>query len=171
METQKKFFSHDPKSKSHKIITRRKNGTLRVQTVNDDPAMTDPQWGQESDINYIMEKFQKTGQVTHLGHRQGIYGDVSEIPDLLGAAIIVREAQLNFESLDSRVRLKFENDPQKMIDWLHKPENQEEAVQLGLLTRNQKPSNDDPNDDKGSNVPSKKTPAKKTDPPKTSDPE
>lgn len=131
----KKNFSHEKDAKSQKIITRRENGTLRVQTHNLDPAMTDPQWEKESDINYIMDKFMKTGQVTHTSNKKGIYADVSEIPDLIGAAQIVREAQNNFEALPSHVREKFNNKPEEMIKFLQNPKNSEEAVQLGLLTK------------------------------------
>lgn len=161
MELSKKL-SHEEESTSYKIITKRKNGTLRVQTFNEDPPMTDPQWTEESDINYIMDKFQKTGQLTHTSNRQGVYADVSQIPDLLGAAIIVKEAQDNFNALPSQIREKFKNDPQEMINFLQDPKNAEEAVKLGLLNK-QELKNDNSNDEK--NAPSKKQAKQKTDPP------
>lgn len=146
-EIQKKI-SFEKDSKSLKIITRRKNGTLRVQTQNNDPSLTDPQWDEKSDINYIMDRFLNHGESPNYGSKkQGVYADVSQIPDLLGAAIIVREAQNNFDSLPSKIREKFHNNPQNMIDFLSDPKNNEEAVELGLLTSNKLINNDKLNDD------------------------
>lgn len=162
-------LSFEKDSKSKKIITRRKNGTLRVQTQNNDPSLTDPQWDEKSDINYIMDRFLNHGESPTYGtKKQGIYADVSQIPDLLGAAIIVREAQNNFDSLPSKIREKFHNNPQNMIDFLSDPKNNEEAVELGLLTPLAPKSNDELNDNKKP-APSNKAP--KTDPPKSPDQE
>lgn len=139
----------NPETKSFVEITKRKNGTTQIRTHNVDPSLTDPQWSEESDINYIMQKFQKTGQLTWLSKNQGVYADVSEIPNLLDASIIVRDSQLKFDALPAEVREKFKNNPQNMIDYLQEPRNYEEAVQLGLLSK--KAKNDDSNDESNAN--------------------
>lgn len=147
MEQRKVNLSFEKDSKSYKIITKRKNGTIRVTTHNEDPTLTDPQWADQADIDNIMDRFQKTGAVPNYGsQRKGIYADVSEIPDLLGAAIIVRESQNNFNSLPSKIRERFNNDPQEMINFLKDPKNTQEAIDLGILTATPL-NNDKLNDD------------------------
>lgn len=113
----------------------RKNGTKRVTTFNHEPSMTDQQFAEDCDVNNIIDRFMKTGQINHLSSQQGVYADVSEIPDLQGATIIVQEANNLFNELPSDIREKFKNNPIEMMEWLSEPKNTEEAVKLGLMTK------------------------------------
>lgn len=128
---------------SSKKMSIRKNGSKRVVTINTEPSKTDQSFKSDCDIQEIIAKFRKTGQVTHLNKKQGIYADVSQIPDLLGATMIVQDASEKFSSLPSGVRDKFNNDPINMIQWLNNPDNQDEGIKLGLFKARQ---NDDLND-------------------------
>lgn len=135
---------------SSKKISVRKNGSKRVVTINTESSKTDQSFKSDCDIQEIIAKFRKTGQVTHLSKKQGIYADVSQIPDLLGATMIVEDASEKFSNLPSAVRDKFNNDPIQMIQWLHDPQNTDEGIKLGLFKARQ---NDDSNDKQS--VPSK----------------
>lgn len=130
-----------------KIITRRPNGSKRVQTFITAPSLTDQQWQEDTDINRIMNTFEKTGQLRHLSSKQGVYADVSQVPDLLTASTIVKGAQELFDSLGSRVRERFHNNPQEMINFLRDPQNHEEAVKYGLMTKKEVKNDDNSNDD------------------------
>ena len=79
-----------------KKIELRPNGTKLVHTVNELPPETDQSFGKECDINHIVKKFIKTGQITHLARRQGFYGDQSQIPDFQTAMDTVTKAQQTF---------------------------------------------------------------------------
>ena len=68
-----------------KVIEKRKNGSIRVYTVNNEPSMTDQQFKDDCDVNFNVNKFTKTGHLTHLAKFQGMYADVSAIPDLAEA--------------------------------------------------------------------------------------
>lgn len=132
-----------------KVITKRPDGSTRVATINSEHSKTDQQFAKDCDINEIVRKFKKTGQLTHLSKKQGVYADVSQVPDLLTAYEQITIAENAFADLPSDVRLKFSNNPQEMINFLTNPQNHDEAVQLGLLVP-PKQKNDDLNDDKSS---------------------
>lgn len=142
METTKSLSEN-----SKKIITRRPDGSRRVQTINEDVSLTDQQWKEDVNINTIMDRFQKTGRINHTSGKQGVYADVSQIPDLLTASNIVKDASEKFASLNSKIRERFSNDPLKMVSFLQDPQNYDEAVNLGMLTKKEM-KNDDSNDEK-----------------------
>lgn len=118
-----------------KHIILRKNGSRQVITVNHSPSKTDQSWKKDTDVNEIMRKFQKTGQITHLSTIQERYGDVSDVPDLDVAMQQIEDAQSAFMAMPSALRKKFNNDPADMINWLQDPRNDEEAITLGLKSR------------------------------------
>lgn len=154
--------------KSHIIVTKRKNGSKRVQTINLDTDKTDQSFKDDCDITSIINKFQKTGMVTHRSTKQGMYTEGSPIPSnttFQEAVQLVQDAQNRFESLPATTRDRFKNDPSNLLAFLSDPKNQEEAFNLGLTTR--QPQNDESNDEQA--VPSSKK-QKKQDPPKP-DPE
>lgn len=118
-----------------KHIILRPNGSKRVYTVNNSPSMTDQSWHKDTDVNEIMAKFKKTGQISHLSNIQENYGDVSEVPDLDLAMQQIEDAKSAFMALPSALRKKFGNEPAEMINYLQDPRNDEEAIKLGLKSR------------------------------------
>lgn len=120
-----------------KQITILKNGRKRVQTINKEPSITDQSYKKECDVNHIINKFMKTGQITHLARQSGIYADVSNITDLQDSLSKIQLAQEALGSLPAKLRDRFQNDPQKMIDFINDPKNTEECIQYGLKTRTQ----------------------------------
>jgi len=115
-----------------KKIEMRENGTRRVYIVNDAPSKTDQSQAASCDVNNIMSKYKKTGQLTHLARNQGVYADVSQIPDLQESLAQVELANAAFASLPSEVRQRFQNSPVQMIEFLQDPSNDEEAIRFGL---------------------------------------
>lgn len=121
-----------PPSYDGKVVLTRQDGSRRVFTVNREPSMTDQQWSEECDTNYILEKFRRTGQVTHLAKSQGIFADVSNVQDLLPSLIKMKEAEDAFLQYPAEVRRRFDNDVVKMLQFLDDPKNDDEAKKLGL---------------------------------------
>lgn len=117
------------------IITLRPNGSKRIQTVNTEPSKTQQQFAKECDVNEIIRKYIKTGQISHLAKNQGVYADVSEIPDLHSAMMQVSQAQQAFDSLPAELRKRFGNSPVAMVEFLSNPMNDDEAIELGLKTK------------------------------------
>lgn len=118
-----------------KIVEMRPNGTKRVYTVNDGPDMTDQSFKDDADVNFIVKKYLKTGQITHLSQRIGRYMDVSELPDLQTALTTVHNAQAAFMELPAELRKEFDNDPVKLVSFLQDPANKEKAIELGLVEK------------------------------------
>lgn len=122
-----------PRIKPHKkTITRRKDGSIDVSESDFGPSMTDQSFAEESDVNWIMNRMLKTGEAPHL-RGPGRFADLTEVTDLMGAFEVFKTAQEMFQDLPSAVRNKFHNDPLVLEEWLSKPENKKEAVELGLM--------------------------------------
>lgn len=115
-----------------KIIEVRPNGTKRVATLNNEPSLTDQSQKKDCDINVIVAKYLKTGQVKHLAKRVGQYADVSNIPDLSEAIMQVRAAQDAFDALPAQLRQKLNNDPTQMISYLNDSSKLAEHYDLGI---------------------------------------
>lgn len=112
----------------------RENGSKRVYTENKLPSKTDQSWRDDTDVNQILAKFHKTGQITHLAKIKGSYGDVSDVPDLDLAMQQIKDAEDAFMDLSAVVRKRFANSPSNMIEFLQDPKNNKEAIELGLKT-------------------------------------
>lgn len=143
-----------------KKITKRANGTTKVQTVNTLPSVTQKQWKNDVDVNKIMARYKKTGMITHLRNaEQGAYLDLTELPDLLTAQIQLKQANEKFLEIPPQVRLKFNNDPNQLISYLQNPSNHEEAIHLGLMVKRDEP-NPKPNDATPPKAPEASSPLK-----------
>lgn len=116
-----------------KIITKRPNGTKKVVTQNDEPTLCQQQWQASCNVNNIMKKYKKTGTVTHVRNATaGVYQDLTKMPSYEEAVQTVTRAEQAFQEVPALVRKRFDNNPQKMIDFLNDPKNQDEAIKLGL---------------------------------------
>lgn len=116
-----------------KLISKcEKTGRVRVQSVVEGVSKTDPSWRDECDASKIIERFKKTGHFTHKASRPGSYADVSDVPDLLRAFKIKEEAQKEFGKIPATIRERFDNRMERYLEFLADPQNDEEAVRLGL---------------------------------------
>lgn len=127
METKQKI-----RQKPNQKITVRKDGTIDIGTVNDEPSLTQQQFKESCDINNIMKTYSQTGELP-LSQKVGQFMDVSNVVDYQEALETVFQAQKAFDNLPSAVRSKFENDPQQLIAFLEDDKNYEEAQKLGLI--------------------------------------
>lgn len=89
----------------------------------------------ECDINAIVRRFVKTGDVSVLQVRArgAMYGDVSDVGDLQRAYSLVDAAREGFSALPAKVRERFKNSPVELLEFLLDRENFREAVDLGLV--------------------------------------
>lgn len=86
----------------------------RVITEVKGESLTHQSFRNECDINQIMNKYRKTGQMTHLSTHRGAYGDFTNIGDYqesLNKVILADEA---FASLPAHLRKRFGNSPRKL---------------------------------------------------------
>lgn len=126
-----------------KKITKRENGSLRVQTVIPETSKVDPSFKHSSDINVIMAKYKKT-QLWPGRQLETQYMDWFNMPDLRTSTEIVARAKSMFNELPAHVRARFKNDPSNLLDFVRDAKNQKEAVEMGLTHPSKVPA---PNDD------------------------
>lgn len=89
----------------------------------------------ECDINSLMDKYSKFGQLPTMIKKNPIYGDFSKSRELQEAYAIVEKAKLQFELLDVRVRDRFEYDPVKFLEFVENPQNTDELIEMGLANK------------------------------------
>ena len=125
--------------KGVKEITRYENGRVRVRTLNEQDSRTQQQFKDVTDVNLIIAKYRKGEEITHVNRKAGVYADVSQISDFQQALDKVLEAQHAFSTINAETRLRFQNDPAKFIEFLRDPNNEEEAIKMGLVERKPAP--------------------------------
>lgn len=107
----------------------------RVQLVMD-PTEINPtrqSFKEECDINLMMAKFQRTGQLTHVRESLGTYGDYSNVDDYQSALNNVKAAESAFAAMPANIRDRFQNDAAQFLEFMDNPDNQDEAEDLGLV--------------------------------------
>lgn len=84
-----------------------------------------------TDINKIMERFNRSGKLPAMQQKPGFFGQAISVP-YDQALMIVKQAQEAFKELPSATRKFFDNDPQKLSEFVANPKNNAKAVELGL---------------------------------------
>lgn len=97
-----------------------------------DPSLAQQNQKEEADINTIVKRFGLTGELPQ-NVRMPQYGDFTEVTDYQTALNAVKQANEAFMEMPAEVRSRFENDPEKFVDFCLDPNNREEAKKLGLV--------------------------------------
>lgn len=116
---------------SNVITYERPNGSIGVETVNTDVTLAQQQYKDQVDVNNIMKGY----DYRTLPNPQGIYADLTQVGDYQKALDLVLKAEDAFNSLDAKIRQRFENNPQNLLQFLNDPTNKNEAIQLGLIPK------------------------------------
>jgi len=108
---------------------------LRVPAPAGGKARTMQQFKDECDVNVIMARYMATGVLPEdidAGQRQ--YLDATGY-DFQEAQNLIAGAASLFEQLPSKIRNRMDNDPAKLLAFLHDPANRAEAEEMGLINR------------------------------------
>jgi len=97
-----------------------------------DPSLAQQSFKDDADINVMLEKFKVTG-VMPQGVVMPTYGDFQGISDYRSAVDAINKATHAFMDMPANVRARFENNPQKFLEFCADPKNREEASRLGLV--------------------------------------
>ncbi|WNK12490.1 MAG: internal scaffolding protein [Microvirus sp.] len=97
-----------------------------------DENMTQQQFRDEADINTIVRRFGLTGELP-ADQRAPIFGDFTNVTDFQTAMNAVRKAQEGFDDLPANLRARFNNDPQRMLEFVEDNNNRDEALKLGII--------------------------------------
>lgn len=121
------------------ILSKTAKRLRRIATENTEPTKTDQSFRKDCDVNTIISKFKKTGQITHLARNQGVYADLSTVTDLLSSLNQVKQAEEAFMTIPSELRYRLNNSPAEFVEWINDPKNNEEAIKYGLKSRSEIP--------------------------------
>lgn len=87
---------------------------------------------EESNINLIMAKYEKTGLLDHVNTHEGNYGDFIAAPDYHTAMNQIRDAGEMFMAIPANTRSEFENDPARFLEFVQDEGNYDRMVEMGL---------------------------------------
>lgn len=80
------------------------------------PSITEQSHAKECDVNFIMKRFQKTGQLPVSKTAQPVYIDVTNLTDFQDMHNKVAAARQKFEALPAAEREKYGNKVEKWIE-------------------------------------------------------
>lgn len=112
-----------------------------------DASLTQQHQKDQADINYIIEQFNVTG-ILPVSPISPQYGDFTGIGDYHSSINAVNAMYDEFMELPPKLRARFENDPEQLLDFLSNIENRDEAIKLGLIDPIQQAEVAAPNEDK-----------------------
>lgn len=93
---------------------------------------THQEFKEECDINTIVKRFGLTGELPD-NPRAPVSGDFTGVNDYQTALNAVLEADAAFMELPAKVRAEFQNDPQRLMEFIADEGNRSRAVELGLI--------------------------------------
>lgn len=97
-----------------------------------EPTLTQQQFKDDANPNVLLEKF-KIGEILEQHPLNTNYGDFTQVTTYEEAHDLLRQAEHEFMQLPLKIRNRFENNPQKLMDFLNNPENRDEAIALKLI--------------------------------------
>jgi len=101
-------------------------------------SKTQQQFKDEVDINTIVERFGVTGEMPppiNFPQTQ----EFEETFDFQTSMNVIRQAQESFMTLPAKARARFDNNPQKFMEFMNEEDNAAEAVKLGLAIKREQP--------------------------------
>ena len=105
-------------------------------TVNDEESLTQQHFKDDVDITVMTRRFGvDPANVPPQALDPRYFGDFTDTGDFRDAMDRVRAAENAFASLPAKLRDRFNNNPQRLHAFINDPENDEEAVKLGLLKK------------------------------------
>lgn len=81
-----------------------------------------------TDVNKMLRKAQKAGTLSHLVRHGAVYGDFSDVPDLLTAQNRINAGKAIYDELPSEIRKEFP-DMFKFFEYVNDPANKDDLVE------------------------------------------
>lgn len=99
----------------------------------EDPTRTQQQFKDDADINDILRRFRVTGQLPTSVRMPQFADFIDAVDDYQTAMNSMRAAEESFAQMPSRIRERFQNNPQKFLEFCEDDRNRDEAAKLGLV--------------------------------------
>lgn len=112
---------------------------VKSKTVPTGQSLTKQEFAKESDINVMMDRALKTGQMPVGAPDKWVFADVSNVGTFQDMLSRVDLARASFAALPAKVRSRFQNNPVALIEFLQDRSNYDEAVKLGLIEKKEAP--------------------------------
>lgn len=106
--------------------------SVETSLVCEDESLAIQSAAEEADINTIVRRFGLTGQLPDQVAMPRS-GDFTGVPDFHAAMNLIRTTQEEFLRVPAQIRARFDNDPQRFMEFLEDEGNREEAHKMGLL--------------------------------------
>ena len=108
--------------------------------LSTDPSLTQQQFRDEADINYIVRAYDTTGVYPSINpvdnSRVPMFGDFTGVPESAQEAYnFILDAKANFDHLPLEIRKRFNYDPGEFLAFVEDPRNADELVRLGLAVK------------------------------------
>lgn len=98
-----------------------------------EPSKTQQQFKDECDINVIVKRF-GLGMEMPEAYEAPSFADFTEhVTDYHSAMNLIRESEAAFMTLPAHLRAEFDNNPQRLLEFLEDGNNKAKAVELGLV--------------------------------------
>ena len=107
----------------------------RKVQLNTGKGLTEQAHKRETDMNYILRDYYKTGLIKHAAKNQGRYDDISPV-DFREAMEVVANSKSMFEELPANMRKQFDNQPDKFLEFVQNPDNKDQMQKMGILKGN-----------------------------------
>jgi phage internal scaffolding protein len=95
-------------------------------------SLTQQHLKDETDIRNIINRYDRTGLISHVARGVAQYGDYSEINEYREALDLVNNANEAFMQIPAEIREKFNNDAGDFFEFATDPNNIEEMREMGL---------------------------------------
>ena len=120
--------------KSSKEYYTRANGSIGIRTINNEPSLTIQDYVHDVDVNNIMDRFLKTGQLIHVAQSPQIYTgeDFTPVTDLQTSIHFVKNVEEKFNNLNKKLKNRF-GTPKEFYEFLIDPKNKDELKKLKLI--------------------------------------
>ncbi len=92
-------------------------------------SLTKQSFKDASDINKILQMYQKTGAISHLAKYQAQYGDFEQF-DFLEANLQITKGKQIFGALPSELRNEFDQSPSKFFAFVNDPKNKDDLPRI-----------------------------------------
>lgn len=104
-------------------------------TIDTGEGLTEQAHKNETDMNYILRDYQRTGLLRHAKDNEGKYDDIA-VQDFQDAMIIVANANSMFEELPANMRKQFSNNPANFLSFVQNPDNKSQLESMGIIKGN-----------------------------------
>lgn len=104
----------------------------------EDESRAQQQFKDEVDINTIVDRFGVTGE-SPPAMQFPTEQDFTEAFDFQTSMNVIVKAREEFMTMPAKTRARFQNDPQTFMEFIHNPENVDEAIKLGLAVKRPPP--------------------------------